>query len=89
MFNVETKNGFISLDLNNLSINDLKRLTAEANAVRLRRIEEKRNKAIKEIADFIRNKLDEVEGLDSCTFFYDDDSTFDLEDVVKRLTDWL
>ena len=90
MYKIETENGnFVNLNFNIMSINDLKALSAEINAVRLRKGEEERKEAIKEIADFICNKLDEVEGLDTCTFYYDDDSTFDLGDIVKGLIDWL
>ena len=90
MYKIETENGnFVNLNFNIMSINDLKALSAEINAVRLRKGEEERKEAIKEIADFICNKLDEVEGLDTCTFYYDDDYTFDLGDIVKGLIDLL
>ena len=91
MFNAETNNGFISIDLDSLSINDLKRLSAEVNTARMRKADEKRREAIMKIADFIANKLDEVEGLDTCMFYYDDDddSAFDLRDIVKGLKNWL
>lgn len=92
MYSIETENGsFINLNFDNMSINDLKALSAEINIARMRRAHEERKEAVKEIADFITNKLDEVEGLDICTFYYDDDddSVFELRDVVKGLINWL
>ncbi len=93
MYSIETECGYVNLDFNNMSINDLKALSAEINAARLRKGEEEKKEAVKEIADFICNKLDEVEGLNNCTFYYydnyDDESTFDLEGVVKGLINWL
>lgn len=92
MYKIETENGnFVNLNFNIMSMNDLKALSAEINAVRFRKGEEERKEAIKEIADFICNKLDEVEGLDNCIFNYDDynDSTFNLGDIVKGLINWL
>ena len=91
MYSIETECGFVNLNFDNMSINDLRALSAEINAARLRKADEERKEAIKEIADFIANKLDEVEGLDICTFYYDDDddSVFELRDVIKGLTNWL
>ena len=91
MYSIETECGFVNLNFDNMSINDLRALSAEINAARLRKADEERKEAIKEIADFIANKLDEVEGLDICTFYYDDDddSAFELRDVIKGLTNWL
>lgn len=91
MFNVETNNGYVSLDLDSLSINDLKRLSTEVNVARLRKEDKERTKAIKEILDFISNKLDKVEGLDNCVFYYDDNDnvSFELSDIVKGLINFL
>jgi len=86
MFNIET----VSLDLNNLSINDLKRLTTEINDIRLRKEKEEKKEAIEEIVDFISDKLNKVEGLDVCSFYVDDydDNCFDLGTIVKGLRNW-